>query len=138
MANEGLGSTNEICAEEFIAAVRAQLVADNPGKPEIAAKADHPAVQKNFGPFAQAVYRIATARARVHSIAEHDPPFWQWIAELTAWCHEMADWQQAVTTAFQNWTPAGSAEQALRSAVLAAPPPGTVPVAPVEFVGRVE
>jgi hypothetical protein len=138
MANEGLGSTSAICAEEFIEAVRAQLLADNPGAPEVAAKADQPAVQKNFGPFAQAVFRIATARARVRSTAEHDAAFWEWMAAVTAWADAMAGWQQAVTAAFDGWTPAGPAEQTLRDAVLAAPAPGDAPAAPTEMTGRIE
>jgi hypothetical protein len=138
MANEGLGPTREICVEEFIEAVRAQLLADNPGKPEVAAKADHPAVQKNFAPFAEAVFRIATARARVRSSGEDDAAFWDWVAAIAAWADAMATWQQVLTAAFANWTPAGAAEQTLRAAVLAAPAPGDAPVAPAEIVGRIE
>ncbi len=138
MANEGLGTDNAICAEEFIEAVRAQLLADNPGHPEVAAKVDQPLVQKNFAPLAQAVFRIATARAQVRSGMADDAEFWTWVAVAGDWLADLANWQQAVTAAFEQWIPVASPEQALRGAVLAAPSPGTPPLPPTTLTGRVE
>lgn len=138
MANEGLGTDKTICAEEFIEAVRAQLAIDNPDHPEVASKADQPLVQKNFAPFAEAVFRITTARARTRSEIEDDPAFWNWMAAAGDWLQNLSNWQQAVTQSFADWTPAAAAEQQLRAALLAAPPPGQPPQPPDELLGRVE
>lgn len=139
MAHDGLGPDKTICKTEFIEAMRAQVLADNPDHPDAAENLDLPEVQRNFAPLGDAVYRIATQRAMTVSHAGDDAAFWKWVADLGAWIEAVSDWQQGVARAVASWTPTNPAEKAFKNAILALPNPGLPPAStPTRLNGRIE
>jgi hypothetical protein len=131
----GLGTDNTICTSEFIEAMRAKLEAEEPGSGK---DMDNPDVQKNFVPFGQAVYRIATVRADLASDATADAVFWQWVSDVNTWLKGLSAWQKGVAQAFSAWSPTLPAEVNLRSALIAVAQPGPPPaVAPSGLKGKI-
>jgi hypothetical protein len=130
----GLGPDNAICKTEFVEAMRARLMQDDP---ELGATVDKPGAQKTLGAQAEAVYQIATVHAESFSDAGADAAFWQWMADLEEWLHSLSDWQSGVRQAFQNWAPVTPAEQNVRASLLAVPSPGAVPSPPDSLQGKI-
>lgn len=131
-----LGADKTIAKTEFIEAMRQRLEAQQAG---MGANVDQPDVQENLGALGQAVFRIATVHAETTSSSTQDAQFWQWVADVNDWLDDMATWQAAVRTAFNNWTPNGASEVALRNAMLALTSPPAPPVsAPINLRGRVQ
>jgi len=139
MPLQGLGPDTTVCVGEFIEAMRAQVIADNPDNPDAGDKLDSPLVQKNFAPLGEAVYRILTDPARLRSDAATDAAFWQWVAEVNGWLADLAAWRQGVTEAFAAWNPTGQADRDLRDQLLAIPEPAPPPARePSSLTGRIE
>lgn len=147
MAHEGLGPDFTICKQQFIAAVKDQIVQDllaaNPGDPDAEQKATEktqtPSIQNSFTPMADAVYRIVAVSARVNSDAAADAAFWQWVASVNAWLAALANWQSGAAQAFAAWAPTLPAEQNLKNALTGLTQPGPPPAsAPTGLIGRVE
>lgn len=125
-----LGPNNAIAATEFVEAMRARLIAQDPA---LGPNVDDPAVRPNLEALGQAVYRIATVHAETVSDAGSDAQFWAWVNGVQTWVTALAAWQTGVRAAFNAWTPTLPAEQALRAALLAVAvppaPPGAAPTA---------
>jgi hypothetical protein len=131
-----LGADHTGCTTEFIEAMRARLVEDDPGA---GANVDQEPIKKNFAALGLAVYRIATVRAETASDGAADAEFWAWVAGVQDWLGQLAAWQAGVVQAFTNWAPAEPAEVNLRTLVRAVPSPGPPPgAAPVRLRGRIE
>ena len=131
-----LGADNTICRTEFVEAMRARLIADDPSA---GANVDQPAIQANLGALGLAVYRIATVHTETLSDAGTDAAFWQWVADVQAWLAALSDWQSSVAQTFDAWAPTQAAEQILRAALKQIPAPGAPPaLAPTALQGRLE
>jgi hypothetical protein len=131
----GLGPDREICKTEFVEAMRARLIAEDPSA---GANVDTPPIQANFGALGQAIYRIATVHAETASDAASDAAFWQWVSDVNAWLAALSNWQNGVALAFAAWAPTLPAEQALRAALTAVAGPGVLPaVTPTGLRGRI-
>lgn len=132
----GLGPDNGICKTEFVEAMRARLIADDPKAGD---NVDREDVQKNLGALGLAVYRIATVHAETNSDAATDAAFWQWVSDVNAWLSKLSTWQKGVAQAFAAWTPTLPAEQALKTALIAVSDPGSPPAsAPTALKGEIE
>jgi hypothetical protein len=147
MAHEGLGPDYTICKQQFIAAVKDQIVRDllaaNPGDSAAEQKATEkiqaPSIQNSFTPMADAVYRIVAVSAKVNADAATDTAFWQWVASVNAWLAALASWQNGVAQAFAAWAPTQPAEQNLKNALMSVTQPGPPPTnAPISLTGRIE
>lgn len=137
MAN-GLGPDSSLCTAAFIDAMRTQMTAANPADPSIQ-NLDLPEVRKNFAPFGEAVYRIATERARAVNDPASDAAFFQWIVEVQTHLSALAEWQAGLRAAFQSWAPADPSAQTFRLAVIGLADPGSPPKAvPSALEGRIE
>jgi hypothetical protein len=122
-----LGTDKTIAAKEFVDAMRARLVAQDPS---LGANVDDPAVRPNLEALGQAVFRIATVRAETVSDAASDAAFWQWVGEVQTWVTALAAWQTGLRAAFAAWTPTLPAEVALKAALLLLAVPPVPPTAP--------
>ncbi len=129
---KGLGPDNKICQKELVEAMRARLGTD--GK-----NVDLPEVQANFGALGQALFQIATVRAKTSSDSAADAEFWRWISDVQTWLEALSTWQQGVAKAFKDWTPTRPAERTLKSKLTAVAAPGDPPAAaPTTHEGRIE
>lgn len=131
----GLGPDKEIAKQEFIAAMRARLEAEQPG---LGANVDDPSVGANLGALGEAVYKIATFHAETRSDAAADSAFWQWISDVDNWLQDLAAWQEGVTQAFAAWAAAGAPDQALKADIAALSGPGAVPSPPTSLKGKIK
>ncbi|HEX8073047.1 MAG TPA: hypothetical protein VF546_24080 [Pyrinomonadaceae bacterium] len=151
MAQPGLGPNDAVCTQAFIDAMRVPILADlaqaqlegDEEKIKSLTKAlanlDKDEVKKNIRPFGQAVFDIATTKARVTSAAADDAAFWQWIAAVGAWLTALATWQQGVAQAFSAWNAVTAPEKELQQKVADVPaPPAAPPPAPASLAGRLE
>lgn len=130
----GLGTDSTLCKNEYVEAMRARLDALDP---PLGANVDDPEVQKNFAALAEALFNVLTVHSDVVSNAAVDAAFWQWVADMVVWAQAMKAWQAGLHAAFQSWAPAGGADLAFRSAVLALAQPGAVPAAPSSIGGKI-
>jgi hypothetical protein len=131
-----LGLDKTIAATEFVEAMRARLVAQNP---TLGPNVDDPAVRPNLEALGQAVFKIATVHAETVANGASDAQFWAWVAGVQAWVTDLAAWQTGVRAAFNAWTPAQPAEQTLKAALLAVPdPPAPPAAAPTALRGTIE
>ncbi len=117
---------------EFVEAMRTRLG-------PLGKNVDDEEVQKNFDALGWGVVRTLTQHAETLSGAEGGADLWAWAADVNKWLAALAAWQQGVTTAFKNWTPATAPEKTFRNAVLNVTAPGTPPAtAPVGLKGRIK
>lgn len=130
-----LGPDNSVITQEYVAAMRARLAAENP---ELAANVDDPGVQKNFAALAEALFKVLTLRAETSSSAAADAAFWQWVSSMHTWAQAMSTWQAGVRQAFQGWAPASAPDVTFKNAVLALPSPGAPPAAPASLKGKIQ
>lgn len=131
-----LGPNETICKQEYIAAMRARMEADQPGS---GANMDNPDVQKTFDSFGLALYRVMTVQAETKSNAAADAAFWAWIAQVNAWLGAMSVWQKGVAQAFSNWNAVTPQETALKTAITSIASPPAPPVSPpVSLKGKIE
>jgi hypothetical protein len=130
-----LGADQTVCRTELVEAMRARLIAEDPA---LGPNVDLPPVQANFDALGLAIFRIATVHGEAHSSATEDAAFWTWVSAVNAWLVALGAWQTGLSAAFVAWAPTLPAEQALRLALLAVPPPGAPPAAaPASLTGRV-
>ncbi len=130
-----LGANNTVCKDEYIKAMRARLVAEDPA---LEANVDTDGVQKNFAALAEALFQILTAKAETSSDAAADPAFWLWAGNMVVWAQAMSTWQTSLRSAFQAWAPVNAPDQAFRTAVLALASPGAPPAAPSSLKGKIK
>jgi hypothetical protein len=131
-----LGSDKAVAATEFVEAMRARLVAQDPA---LGPNVDDPAVRPNLEALGQAVFRIATVHAESVTDTTSDAAFWQWVADVQNWVTALATWQTGLRSAFSAWAPVQPAEQALKTALLAvAVPPAPPSAAPSSLRGAIE
>jgi hypothetical protein len=131
-----LGPDNTICKGEFVEAMRARLVEDDPA---LGAAVDKPGAQKQLGAMGQAVYRIATLHAEATADGETDREFWEWVAAVAEWTAALSQWQTGVVDAVRAWAPTAAAERALQTALLRLPDPGRPPSdPPKQLRGRIQ
>jgi hypothetical protein len=151
MSHEGLGPDNSVCKTAFVAAMKAQILADQAAAvvdgdqekadalAQTAANMDKPEYQKNIEPLAEAVYQISATHANTAADNGSDPQFWQWMADVTGWLKDLSAWQQGVAHAFSNWAAAGGADINFRDAVKGLADPGQPPaLIPAKLSGRIE
>lgn len=119
-----LGSDNKVCKEEFVNAMRARLIAEDP---KLGVNVDLPSVNQNLGALGQAVFLIATTHAETVSDKATDTDFWKWITEVNTWLTALSNWQAGITNAFTAYAPLRPEEQALKNAVLGLSSPGSPP-----------
>lgn len=131
----GLGPNKEIAKQEFIAAMRARLEAQETG---LGANVDDPSVSANLGALGEAVYKIATVHAETRSDATADSAFWQWVGDVDNWLQDLATWQQGVTQAFADWAAAGAPNQGLKADIAALSGPGAPPSPPTSLKGKIK
>ncbi len=122
-----LGADNTICKGEFVEAMRARLVEDDPA---LGTAVDKPGAQKQLGAMGQAVYRIATLHAEATSDGASDREFWEWVAAVAQWTADLGAWQAGVVEAARAWAPTSAREQAFRTALLNLRQPGRPPSEP--------
>lgn len=110
------------CHTEFVEAMRARLIADDPASgPNV----DRPDVRPNLEALGTAVFRILDVHTA--STVAADPTFWAWVASVNAWLNGLSAWQQGVSAAFAAWAPATASETALQTAIAAVAAPGPPP-----------
>jgi hypothetical protein len=127
-----MATSAEVCGDEFIAAMRARLAAEDPA---LAANVDQDGVRKNLIALGGAVSGIIEQ----HSVSDTtaDAVYWRWVADVTAWLTGLHAWQLAVASAFTAWSPATTVDQALKAQLVAAPDPGTPPSPPTSLRTRI-
>lgn len=129
-----LGPDPTICTDVLVAAMRARLDALDP---PAGGNVDAPDVRANFAALGAAVHAILTApgRAQVRSGAADDVVFWGWVAAVTAHGEALSAWHAGWRDAVTAWTPADTAAQQFRTALLALPPPPAPPAPPTSLAG---
>ncbi|SCY82368.1 hypothetical protein [Desulfoluna spongiiphila] len=129
----GLGPNHDIATTEFINAMRARLEREdeNLGK-----NMDDPAVRKNMGALAEAVYRIVTAHTDAVSSPIEDPEFWEWMDQTNRWLQTLAQWQKGVAQALDRWAAATPADLQLKADLAALTQPEELPEPPTTLKGR--
>lgn len=125
-----LGADNAVCKKEFVEAMRAVL---DQMTPPHGSNVDPPSqANDNLGALGTAVFNIATKDAQTWSDQSADAAFWHWVTAVQKWIGDVAN-------AFAAWSPAAAADQALKTAVLAAPLPGSPPgTAPTSLTGEIK
>jgi len=129
----GLGPDNDIAKTEFINAMRARLEQEDK---TLGKNMDDPAVQKNMGALAEAVYRIVTAHTDAVSTPQLDPEFWQWMEQVNHWLKELSEWQKGVAEAMDRWAATTQENLLLKSELAGLKAPGELPAPPTSLKGR--